>query len=77
MGKIKLLRVLLVGGSSQIPAVIRVLKQRFGKNLVHTHRPIRLPFQPAQHPLFLALIFFDYIQHDYAIRFVNPIKKRL
>jgi molecular chaperone DnaK (HSP70) len=73
-GEDQIAAVLLVGGSSQIPAVIRVLKQRFGKDLVFTHRP--LDAVSAGTASFISGVdFFDYIQHDYAIRFVNPTKK--
>ncbi len=73
-GEDQIAAVLLVGGSSQIPAVIRVLKQRFGRDLVFTHRP--LDAVSAGTASFISGVdFFDYIQHDYAIRFVNPTKK--
>ena len=36
----KINSVLMVGGSSQIPSVHRVLRQIFGKDRVHTHRPM-------------------------------------
>jgi molecular chaperone DnaK (HSP70) len=73
-GEDQIAAVLLVGGSSQIPAVIRTLKQRFGKDRVFTHRP--LDAVSAGTASFISGVdFFDYIQHDYAIRFVNPAKK--
>ncbi len=73
-GEDQIAAVLLVGGSSQIPAVIHALKQRFGKEMVFTHRP--LDAVSAGTASFISGVdFFDYIQHDYAIRFVNPSKK--
>ena len=63
--------VLLVGGSSQIPSVQRVMRQIFGKERVRFDRPLDAVVRGAA--AFIAGIdFFDYIQHDYAIRYVNP-----
>jgi molecular chaperone DnaK (HSP70) len=64
---------LMVGGSSQIPAVQRALRQFFGRDRVMFHRPLDAVARGAA--AFVAGVdFFDHIQHDYAIRFVDPQK---
>jgi len=64
--------VLMVGGSSTIPAVQRTLRQFFGKERVSFHRPFDAVVRGAA--AFVAgADFYDHIQHDYAIRFVNPV----
>jgi len=64
---------LMVGGSSQIPAVQRVVRQIFGKEKVHFRRPLDAVARGGA--AFIAGVdFFDHIQHDYAIRFINPLK---
>lgn len=63
--------VLLVGGSSQIPAVQRQIRQIFGKDKVQSNRPLDAVARGAA--AFVAGVdFYDHIQHDYAIRYVNP-----
>ncbi|HNT54295.1 MAG TPA: Hsp70 family protein [Anaerolineaceae bacterium] len=63
--------VLLVGGSSQIPAVQRALRQIFGPERVHANRPLDAIVRGAA--AFAAGVdFYDHIQHDYAIRYINP-----
>lgn len=63
--------VLLIGGSSQIPAVIHTLKRMFGKDKVKTHRPLDAVATGAA--AFVSGVgFYDHIQHDYAIRYINP-----
>jgi molecular chaperone DnaK len=63
--------VLMVGGSSQIPAVQRTVRQIFGRERVMFNRPLDAVARGAA--AFVAGVdFFDHIQHDYAIRFVNP-----
>ncbi len=65
--------VLMVGGSSQIPAVQRTLRQIFGRERVKFNRPLDAVARGAA--AFVAGVdFFDHIQHDYAIRYVNPEK---
>jgi len=62
---------LMVGGSSQIPSVQRTLRQIFGRERVFFNRPLDAVARGAA--AFVAGVdFFDHIQHDYAIRFVNP-----
>ena len=64
---------LMVGGSSQIPAVQRTLRQIFGRERVKFNRPLDAVARGAA--AFVAGVdFFDHIQHDYAIRYVNPEK---
>lgn len=65
-----ILAALMVGGSSQIPAVQRTLRQIFGRERVQFHRPLDAVARGAA--AFVAgADFFDHIQHDYAIRYVN------
>lgn len=69
----KIQSVLMVGGSSQIPSVQRTLRQMFGRERVEFNRPLDAVARGAA--AFVAgMDFFDHIQHDYAIRFVNPEK---
>lgn len=64
---------LMVGGSSQIPSVQRTLRQFFGRERVRFNRPLDAVARGAA--AFVAGIdFYDHIQHDYAIRYVNPQK---
>ncbi len=64
---------LMVGGSCQIPAVQRALRQVFGSEGVrHDHA---LDAVVRGGAAFVAGVdFFDHIQHDYAIRYLNPQK---
>lgn len=64
-------QVLMVGGSSQIPCVQRILRQIFGRDRVLSDHPMDAVARGAA--AFAAGVdFYDHIQHDYAIRFVNP-----
>ena len=64
---------LMVGGSSQIPAVQQTLRRIFGRERVMLNRPKDAIARGAA--AFIAGVdFFDHIQHDYAIRFVNREK---
>src|SRR5581483_8986132 len=66
-------RVLLVGGSSMIPSVQRTVQRIFGRERVLLHRPLDAVARGAA--AFVAGVdFVDHIQHDYAIRFVEPQK---
>lgn len=63
--------VLMVGGSSQIPAVQKTLKRIFGNERVQLNNPLDAVARGAS--VFVAgMAFKDFIQHDYAIRYVNP-----
>lgn len=65
--------VLLVGGSSQIPAVQQTLHRIFGRERVLLNRPLDAVARGAA--AFVAGVdFYDHIQHDYAVRFVNREK---
>lgn len=64
---------LMIGGSSQIPSVQRTLRQIFGKERVMMDHPWDAVARGAA--AFVAGVdFYDHIQHDYAIRYVNPKK---
>lgn len=66
--------VLMVGGSSQIPSVRRTLQRMFGHEKVKLNRPLDAVARGAA--VFVAgMGFYDYIQHDYAIRFGTKGKK--
>jgi molecular chaperone DnaK len=66
-------RVLLVGGSSLIPCVRRTVQRIFGRERVLLERPLDAVARGAA--AFVAGVdFFDHIQHDYAIRFLDPLK---
>ena len=61
---------LMVGGSSQIPSVQKMVQRMFGKDRVLFHRPFDAVARGAA--AFVAgMDFYDHIQHDYAIRHVN------
>ncbi|MBE9168588.1 Hsp70 family protein [Pleurocapsales cyanobacterium LEGE 06147] len=65
--------VLLVGGSSQIPAIQSTVRRIFGKERVMLNRPLDAVARGAA--AFVAGVdFYDHIQHDYAIRFLNRQK---
>ncbi|HBE36748.1 MAG TPA: Hsp70 family protein, partial [Cyanobacteria bacterium UBA11368] len=65
--------VLLVGGSSQIPSVQRTVRRIFGKERVMLNRPLDAVARGAA--AFVAGVdFYDHIQHDYAIRYLNRNK---
>ena len=66
--------VLLVGGTSLIPSVQRTVQRIFGRERVLLNRPLDAVGRGAA--AFVAGVdFYDYIQHDYAIRFVDPAKR--
>ena len=63
--------VIMVGGSCAIPSVQRTLRQMFGKERVFYDRPLDAVARGAA--AFVAGVdFYDHIQHNYAIRYVNP-----
>ncbi len=62
--------VLMVGGSSLIPAVQKTMRTLFGKERVFHQHPFDAIARGAA--AFAAGVdFFDHIQHDYAIRYIN------
>ncbi len=65
--------VLMVGGSSQIPSVQSTLRRIFGRERVMLNRPLDAIARGAA--AFIAGIdFYDHIQHNYAIRYINREK---
>ncbi len=63
--------VLMVGGVSLIPSVRRAVQRIFGRERGMLNRPLDAVARGAA--AFVAGVdFYDYIQHDYAIRYVNP-----
>jgi molecular chaperone DnaK (HSP70) len=63
--------VLMVGGSSLLPSVQRTLQRIFGRDRVFLGRPLDAVARGAA--AFVAGVdFYDHIQHDYAIRWLNP-----
>jgi molecular chaperone DnaK len=63
--------VLMVGGSSQIPAVQRAVQRIFGRDRVMLHRPLDAVARGAA--AFVGGVdFYDHIQHDYAVRWYDP-----
>ena len=65
--------VLMVGGSSLIPAVQKTVQRIFGRDKVQLERPLDAVARGAA--AFAAGVdFYDHIQHDYAIRWVDPQK---
>jgi molecular chaperone DnaK (HSP70) len=62
--------VLMVGGSSQVPAVQQTLGRIFGRDRVMVHRPLDAVARGAA--AFVAGVdFYDHIQHSYAIRHLD------
>ena len=65
--------VLMVGGSSHIPSVQRTLERIFGRERVMLNRPLDAIARGAA--AFVAGVdFYDHIQHDYAVRFLDRQK---
>lgn len=63
--------VLMVGGCSLIPAVQSTIRRIFGRERVHLARPLDAIARGAA--AFVAGVdFYDHIQHDYAVRYVDP-----
>jgi molecular chaperone DnaK (HSP70) len=70
-GEDDLRAVLLVGGSSLIPSVRRTVQRIFGRDRVRLDRPLDAVARGAA--AFVAgAAFFDHVQHDYALRVVDP-----
>lgn len=65
--------VLMVGGTSMIPSIQRSVQRFFGRERVKLNRPLDAVARGAA--AFVAGVdFHDYVQHDYAIRYVDPRK---
>lgn len=65
--------VLMVGGSSQIPSVQRTLRRIFGREMVKLNRPLDAVARGAA-AFISGVDFYDHIQHDYGIRYINREK---
>ena len=64
-------QALVVGGSSLIPCVHKLVRRIFGRERVTLGRPMDAVARGAA--AFVAGVdFFDHIQHDYAIRHIDP-----
>lgn len=63
--------VFMVGGSSQIPSVQSTLKRIFGSELVHFGHPLDAIARGAA-AYVAGAEFYDHIQHDYSVRYINP-----
>jgi molecular chaperone DnaK len=64
---------LLVGGTCLVPSVQHMLQRIFGRERVMLNRPLDAVARGAA--AFVAgVVFDDHIQHDYAVRFVDPKK---
>ncbi|QOV89069.1 Hsp70 family protein [Humisphaera borealis] len=66
--------VFMLGGSSLIPSVQRVLTRIFGGERVMIDRPLEAVACGAAAYIAGAVDIADYIQHDYAIRYLDPVK---
>lgn len=65
--------VLMVGGSSLIPSIQDMLKKRFGRDRVMLNNPLSAVALGAA--AFVAGVdFYNHIQHNYAIRYIDPKK---
>lgn len=69
----KLQSVLMVGGSSQIPSIQRLLRQLYGRERLQSNRPLDAVARGAA-AFVSGVDFFDHIQHDYTIRYIDPAK---
>ena len=65
--------VLLVGGGSLIPSVQKTVQRIFGRDSVRLERPMDAVARGAA-SFAAGVDFYDHIQHDYAVRWVNPQK---
>jgi molecular chaperone DnaK (HSP70) len=63
--------VLMVGGTSLTPAVQKTVQRIFGRDRALLHRPLDAVARGAA--AFVAGVdFYDHIQHDYAVRYLDP-----
>lgn len=67
--------ILMTGGCSQIPAVQKTLKRIFGNEKVSLKRPLDAVARGASR-FAAGMAFKDFIQHDYAVRYVNSLNGR-
>jgi molecular chaperone DnaK (HSP70) len=68
-----IIAVFMVGGSSLIPSVQKTVQRIFGRDKVMVDRPLDAVARGAA-AYVAGAGFDDHIQHDYAIRWVNPQK---
>jgi molecular chaperone DnaK (HSP70) len=67
--------VLLVGGTSMIPSIRRMIRTTFGSDRVHEYKP----FEAVAHGalgLVVGMGIDDYLYHSYGIRHLSPITGR-
>ena len=74
IGKADIEQVLLVGGTSLIPAVSNLVVSYFGRQKVHTDKPFEAVAHGALALTQLASVD-DYLRHSYAIRLWEPYAK--
>ncbi len=63
--------VLMVGGSSLIPCVQKMVRRVFGRDRVSLEHPLDAVARGAA-AFSAGIDFYDHIQHDYAIRHIDP-----
>lgn len=67
--------VLLIGGTSQIPSVQRLVRTQFGADRVHQHKP----FEAVAHgalKLAAGVGLDDFLYHSYGVRHLSPLTGR-
>jgi molecular chaperone DnaK len=64
---------IMVGGTSHIPAIQKAVQRIFGRERTHLRRPLDAVARGAA-AFVSGVDFFDHIQHDYAIKYLNPSK---
>lgn len=64
---------IMVGGTSHIPAIQKAVQRIFGRERTHLQRPLDAVARGAA-AFVSGVDFFDHIQHDYAIKYLNPAK---
>ncbi|MCY7383179.1 MAG: Hsp70 family protein, partial [Microcoleus sp. CAN_BIN18] len=74
IGKVDIEQVLLVGGTSLIPAVSNLVVSYFGRQKVKTDKPFEAVAHGALALTELAIVD-DYLRHTYAIRLWEPYAK--
>lgn len=67
--------VLMIGGTSQIPSVSRIVRSQFGADRVFAHKP----FEAVSHgalSLAVGLGLDDFLYHSYGVRHLSPLTVR-
>jgi molecular chaperone DnaK (HSP70) len=75
VGRGSLTAVVLTGGTSQMPAAQRAVRQNFGRDLVRAHKPFEAVAHGALH-LARGTRVEDFIYHSYGIRGWNSHTRR-